>query len=860
MAAPFADRVADALLRRHRLVLPLALLGFTIYCAIGLQYFSLDAAAESLTLKNDGDLAFYNETRRNLNSDEYVIVSLSLADDQPGDWLTPDRVAYVKQLAAAFLEVPTVAKVESVLGLPLFHSPPPLPQQEMEMVRANVMMALMKQQQLAEAFNHPVTLASGRADLALARAELTQHCVAVENYISPDARTLQLQVFIQENAFGHFSNDARQRLRDRRDELIAAGTGGEELATVERTLRGLEDQYLLDYSTFGHLRRVAVEGVTAIVEAQRAEHGGEYVFRLSGLPTLVEEMVDSLGHDMLVFGATSAGFVLLVLMLMFRRVRWVVVPLVIGAMVVVWILGLMSHQHIRITLVTVNIASLLFIVTMAHSIHMVVRCRELQVRARERGETPDPVSLLRETLTSLWWPCLFTALTTCVGFASLFTSQIAPVMEFGFWMAIGTMVALFASFLAFPAVFVLIGLPSPPTPREAGKQPVLRAFAAITLRGYRVIPVLGLAVVVVAVLGMQKLQVEMKLIDYFKAASPTHQGLKFIDREMGGTTTLEVIIESGEEGYFHKFQSLEALRPVMDQLDAHHSREIGNVISALSFMDEVKRFVPHDFARALALQMTRETLLHDYISPDGKRARIVARVRETIPDLDRGALLTGVTNFLAAQFPADGPLKAKVTGIFVLYTNMLNSLIVSQQKSLGVVGISVTIMLAVLFLSPVLAIIGMVPNVVPVLLVLGVMGLAAIPLNIVTVMIASVALGIGVDGTIHYVARYRKELAATDGDFEAALRRSHQSIGLAILATSFAIIGGTWLMMLSDFVPTIWFGLFTGLALLASLFGALTILPSFLLLLRPFGKWRRLERERRAGARADVPAGLADRS
>ena len=808
--ARLSNQLASYFFRRHRLVLPVVLVGLTVFLGLGLRNFSLDAAAESLTLKGDADLVFYNETRRDLSSDEYVIVSLSLAADASGDWFDADRIAYLSQFSADLAAVHAVDHITSAATIPLLRSPLPLPPDKMKAVRANVMMLMMDpsaQEALTNALSDPVTLASGRADMALARDELTHHAAAQENLISADGRTLQLQVFIEEYRFGQNTTKMRADLQAEVTRRRAEGEHSEELARLERELVGLNTQYIHDYGAFGERRRQAVLGIIDVVEKHRAAHA-EYQYRLSGLPTLVEEMVDSLGHDMRVFGIASAGFVALVLLLVFRRVRWVLVPLVIGTMVVVWILGAMSHQHIRITLVTANIASLLFIITMAHSIHLVVRFRELQAQA----------------------------------------------LDFGWWMAIGTMAALFASFLAFPAFMLLVGIPSPPTAREAGRQPVLRFFAVITLRGYRVIPVFGLALVVIAVLGIQQLVVEMKLIDYFKATSPTHQGLKFIDKEMGGTTTLEVIIESPEEGYFHKHASISRMRSVIHWLDSR--REIGNVMSALAYLDEVVKLVPHDFVKQLAIERMKDTELKDFISPDGRRFRIVTRVRETIADLDREKLLDDTRAYLAGAAELEG-LRPRITGIFVLYTNMLGSLIDSQIKSFQIVAAVVTIMLAVVFLSPTLALIGMIPTLVPVALVLGVMGLVHIPLNLVTVMIASVSLGIGVDGAIHYVSRYRRELAATDGDFREALRRSHQSIGLAILATAFAVIGGTWLMMLSDFVPTIWFGLFTGLALLAALFGALTILPSFLLLLRPFGKWRRIAKER---AKEEAGASSSDAS
>ncbi|MCI0340700.1 MAG: MMPL family transporter, partial [Planctomycetales bacterium] len=411
---------------------------------------------------------------------------------------------------------------------------------------------------------------------------------------------------------------------------------------------------------------------------------------------------------------------------------------------------------------------------------------------------------------------------------------------------------------------------------ESERSPFLRGVAALNARLGAPIVLLAAAVLGVSVWGMTKIEVETKFISYFKSGTDLYRGLDFIDNRLGGTTTVEVVYQApreAPEGHFLSREGFADLRRMQERLDS--IREIGKVMSVVNWAEEFEKLadslprtlldfllgkdVPREERglRALRLLLGRaapgegnpmlramteqagmkgrlETLLRNFATADFRKARIFTRARETAETLRRNDVITGLRRFLEEHPPA-AKARADVTGIFVLYTNMLNSLMVSQVSTFGLVFVSIFLMLALLFRSWGIALLGMVPNVLPIAFVLGLLGWTGIPLDMATVMIASVAIGIGVDATIHYLFRYQREWAA-DRDYVAAMRRSHESVGQATLYTTIAVVGGFWILVLSNFKPMIYFGVLTGAAMLAALAASLTVLPVLVMWTKPFGK------------------------
>jgi predicted RND superfamily exporter protein len=224
--------------------------------------------------------------------------------------------------------------------------------------------------------------------------------------------------------------------------------------------------------------------------------------------------------------------------------------------------------------------------------------------------------------------------------------------------------------------------------------------------------------------------------------------------------------------------------------------------------------------------------LYAYLDPTGRKARVFVRIRETADTLNRNRLVRELEEFLKKEVDVPG-LKVEVTGVFVLYANMLHSLFAGQTKTTVLVFGAILLMMVLLFRSIRLGLLAIVPNIVPVLFVLGTMGWLGVNLDMNNIMVASVSLGIAVDDTLHYLFRFRSEIRV-DGDYEGALVRTHNTIGKAIVLTSVVIVSGFLVLAFSNFIPTRNFGVFTSLAMVTALLAAMTLLPAFILVVRPF--------------------------
>jgi predicted RND superfamily exporter protein len=229
----------------------------------------------------------------------------------------------------------------------------------------------------------------------------------------------------------------------------------------------------------------------------------------------------------------------------------------------------------------------------------------------------------------------------------------------------------------------------------------------------------------------------------------------------------------------------------------------------------------------------KDLILHPYVSFEQNEARFSIRIVDSMKDLKRKELLEKIKQDLIHQLDIDED-KIKLSGLMVLYNNMLQSLYSSQIKTIGLVALVLLAMFIVLFRSIKVALIALFPNLFSAGVVLGVMGWMGIPLDLMTITIAAISIGIAVDDTIHYIYRFREEVKI-DGNYMRTLYRCHNSIGHAMYYTSITIVIGFSILAFSNFWPTIYFGLFTSLAMLIALIAALTLLPQLLILFKPFG-------------------------
>ena len=837
------------------LVLMLAVLGFFAWQA---RHFELDASADSLLLEDDRDLRTLRALQTRYASQDLLIVTFAPG----GDVFEEASLARLRALRDRLRTAPGVESVTSLLDVPLLDN--------------------VEDVSLAAVADNLRTLEDPDTDRARARAELLESPVFSEVVVSADARTAALLLTMRDDEAYRALLDKRNRLLIARyaEDLDAAGR-----AAIDAELEGIQPFYESAKRRVTASRRAEIAAIRGVLAefADGARPGMPQAgdtLHLGGVPMIADDMITFVRNDLVVFGIGVAVFLVIVLGLIFREVRWVALPLAGCFYAGLMMIGMLGLVGWKVTVISSNFLALMLIITISMNIHLTVRYRQLH------RDFPDLShhDLVATTVRRMVWPCLYTALTTIIGFGSLVFSGIKPVIDFGWMMSIGLAVTFVTAFTLFPSIVLLLG--RTPRLKHSGADPrdghsagtgggperaraegtfttsVTRSLAlAAERRGGLVLAAAGV-LLAVCVLGVSRLTVENSFVDYFSDDTEIYRGLALIDRELGGTTPLEVVLDLDEDrifddepapkpaeydaeaerekaGYWFTEFKIERIKEVHDWLASQP--EVGKVLSLASLVrvgEKLNDGKPLD-SLVLALVYRRapedlkQSLIRPYIDILWDEARISLRIRDTLPDLHRAELLDRIRTGLAEELEL-GPDDVTVSGLLVLYNNMLQSLFTSQISTLGAVLAGVALMLLLLFRSLTLAVLGIVPNLLAAGAVLGAMGLASIPLDFMTITVAAVTIGIAVDNAIHYIYRFREELPRS-GDYVATMHVCHANIGRAVFYTSATIIFGFSILVLSNFLPTIYFGLLTGLAMAIALLAALTLLPKLILLTRPFG-------------------------
>lgn len=568
---------------------------------------------------------------------------------------------------------------------------------------------------------------------------------------------------------------------------------------------------------------------------------------------IADDLVTFVQADLAKFSLGVFAFIVLVLGLIFRSVRWVLLPLVccaVAGIIVVGILGLMDW---RVTVVSSNFMSLLLIITISLNVYLIVRYREL--RATRRFSNHEKV--LRHTVLVMFKPCLYTALTTIVAFGSLVVSGISPIISFGWIMVMGVITALLVVFALFPAIVSLLPKEKVDASRDL-KLNLTGALARGTDRlGNKVIYIYAV-VLLLSIIGLSRLQVENSFIGYFSEDTEIYRGMTLFDQKLGGTLSFDVVIDlpeeaddgfddfddgfddGGNEAYWFtgaKMDDIKAIHEYLDQVP--HTGKVLSFGAVIQLAEQLNGNQPVDsFMWALLYSMIPEalksTVLTPFVSVAENQVRFNVRVIESDEDLNRNQLINDVRQGLQDNF-GFAPEQIHITGILVLYNNVLQSLYESQILTLGVVLFAIMIMFLMLFRSLAVASICIIPNIIAAGFVLGLMGWLSIPLDIMTITIAAISIGIGVDNTIQYMYRFKREFHRI-GNYRETMYYCHDSIARAMYFTSMTIIAGFSILVLSNFIPTIVFGLLTSIAMLIALSGSLTLLPQLLIAFKPLGQ------------------------
>lgn len=764
--------IFERALERGWWVILLVILGGVSALGVFLPDIGINANTDAFLQEDDPGIKAYYEIRQEWGTDEFALVCVT-ADD----WFTPAGIKRLKKIEEELKEVPYVASIMSILDVPLLRQ---RPQEKVKLLRLKDRMTSLRE---PEVF------------LETAATELKDHELATGNLISADGRSLNLLAYLE---WDPEETTPEPSLNVRREKLVA---GVRELAA--RWNGKLSDPV-----------------------------------HLSGIPLIQRAVFENLRHDLVIFGLAALLLFSLALMVVYRDPWLVLLPLLCCLLPVVGILGAMSAFGIELALVTSNMPVLLFVLMLPYTVYFLERYRERYQLSPEM----DGLSLSMAAVRSIFVPCLFSCATTLAGFLALSTSKITPIQEFGRIMSVGMLVGFLLVFLFLPTAMSRLR-PSRIVKRKRDEEGVrlgglVRIWLNVTLAKPVVVVILALLVMVMALLGASQLTAQSKFTGYFWPKSETYQGLKFVDQKVGGTTWIEVVLSSKEEkaGYFKSRAGLQALRTVEEYFET--VPETGNVLSLHSLVKEMRKTVTRERYPLLA-----DSLLLTAITPSSKEmieetttrnytiSRVTIRMKETAPTLHRGKILAGLDDHLKEHAEVFEEVDVLVTGVFPLYADLQRQLFEGQRQSVFLVPLAVFLMLLLLFRSAVFAVLVLIPQALPATVLLGIMGWAGIPLDLVTVMIAAIAIGVGIDASIQYAMRYREEWRRT-GNHEESVARAHATIGRAIWKATSIIVAGFAILALSDFFPTFWFGVFTAGAMVLSQLATLTVLPSLFLLTR----------------------------
>ncbi len=836
----------STIIKRPFIVLA-SLIALTVLAAIGMPNFKLDASADSLTLEHDTTIDYFREINQRYQRGDFLVVTYSPVEDMFSD----KSINTLKNLRDDLAKVEGVQSVNSMIDVPLIYSP---------------MRSLADQQKSTR------TLMTPDVDRAQAKQEFLTSPIYRNMLLSPDGKTTALLMNLDVN------NHSIELVR-KRDALRAKRDSSSLTPEEQQELKKVTDEYLVLRTAAATTDSARVETVRQIAEKYRYD---AEIF-LGGVTMITSDMLTYIKSDLVVFGAVLVAFIILVLALIFRQWRFIILPLATCLISVALMLGWLSWIDWRLTVISSNFVALLLIMAFAFTIYVVVRYREIHAQHPEW----EQADLVMATARAMVEPCLFSALTTIVAFMSLVMSGIRPVIDFGWMMTIGLTVAFILSFVIVPAGLMLLPKGEPKDRGDKSAKLTLPFSRIAEFHGGKVIVVTLLASLI-SIYGLSKLEVENRFIDYFHADSEIYKGLSVIDKQLGGTATLEIIIDapkvvastepaSGAQeedpfaepetatdattatesddpfaedaapgatkpkatnSYWFTTGGLDQIKQLHDYLEA--LPEVGKVQS-LAITYQVAHDINGGKLNDFELGVMRNALSNDikdiliapYLSDDKQQARITLRVKETTPNLRRAELVERIKHYAIDQVKLQ-PEQVHFTGMLTLYNNMLASLFESQIKTIFVVFISIVLMMLALFRSFSIALIAIFPNILAAGIVLGGMGLAHIPMDMMTTTIAAIVVGVGVDQSIQYIYRFKEEFAAC-GNYIESMHRSHASIGRAMFYSSATIVIGFSILALSQFIPSIYFGVLTSFAMFTAIIGTLTLLPKLILMFKPLG-------------------------
>ncbi|MCW8954224.1 MAG: MMPL family transporter [Sulfurimonas sp.] len=801
---------------------------FIVLMAFSAMKLEIDASAETLLLEGDKDLEFSREISKRFEAPSILVVTYTVEDDL----LSEKNIQNIKTLSQQIETIEIVESTNSIVNVPLLQSPP---------------------RPVKELVKDIPTLESPNINKALVKEEFLSSAIYKKNLVSEDFKTTAISVNLKRD-------EKYFNLIDNRDKYVKLKKQ-RELTVSEKESFKKAEILLKTYRDF--LRAQNHSSIVKVREILKtfSDKNKNIQLHLGGVDMIADDMVEFVKYDLKTFGFVIVGLLIFILYILLREIKWVAIALFICTFSLVITSGLLGFFGWEITVVSSNFISLQLIMNMSLVVHLIIKYKELH--AKNKNDTQE--QLVVNTVVSMSKPSFFVVITTIAGFSSLVFSNILPVINFGWMMSVGIIVSLLLTFILFPITLSFFDK-SELKDDDSNKVPFTTRVADVAFGYKKTILIMTFFVVIFSITGATQLRVENSFIDYFKKDTQIYQGMAVIDQKLGGTSPLDIILtfkegsdvvesvevvqeeaneldefadefaetESDKEQYWFTQAKMHKITKVHDYLDS--LEPIGKVLSLATIGEVIKVLNDGEEADSLTLallyqelpQKYRKIILSPYMDIEHNQVRISTRVIDSMENLQRDKLIKKINQDLTEMLNPEYE-EHKLSNILIMYNNMLQSLFESQIKTIGIVVLILFAMFLVLFQNLKIAIMAIIANTIPVSVIFGFMGWMNIPLDMMTITIAAISIGIAVDDTIHYIHRFTLE-HKNHSNAKKAMYNSHASIGTAMFYTSTIIMVGFSVLVLSNFIPTIYFGLLTMMAMLMAIVADLLLLPVLLLL------------------------------
>ena len=798
----------------------IVLIGFSLYQS---KNFNLDASSDALLLEGDPDLKYLREVNKTYGSKDFLVLTYSPVSS----FIEKETILNLQLLKSKIEKLSWVDSVITLIDVPLLKS---------------------TDEGLMERLKNYKTLAYPEIDRKRGFEEIVNSPIYKNYVISEDGKTSGIVVYLKKD----------ERLAEYikvKDKYFSQSIDGELSKEEKVNYKKFEKEYE-EYKNLYNKRNH--QNITEIRDVIN-KYGENAKIHLGGIPMIADDMMSYIKSDIIVFGFGVFIFIVLTLWFIFKNIKWVLIPLLGCSTSVIIMIGLLGMVGWKVTVISSNFIALMLILNMAMNIHLTVRFLQLK---KELPQTKKN-DVIFESSKKMIMPILYTVLTTICAFLSLVFSGIKPIIDFGWMMTLGLIVSLFVTFFLIPALLSLISVENETGIKDTEKSIITSALGSFTKKNKILIFGSTLIIIIFSIVGIFKLEVENSFINYFDKETEIYKGMKKIDEELGGTTPLNIIlkfpvkedktldddefdewdedVESDEDKakYWFTRDKMDKIIKVHDYLNS--LPEIGKVLSFGSILrvaEDLNKKELQSLEIAVLYSKIPENIKREivtpYISVDKDEARINVRIKDSLENLRRNDLINKINLDLNKKLGLEKD-EYKLAGVLILFNNLLQSLFKSQILTLGIVILGIFLMFFVLFRNLIISFIGVVPNFIAAFFILGIIGLLGIPLDMMTITIAAITIGIAVDNSIHYIYRFKEEFNKIN-DYNKTLDKCHSTVGIAILNTSITIVFGFSILILSNFIPTIYFGVFTGIAMLLAMISVLTLLPKLILTFKPFGK------------------------